>query len=159
MRKYEEYQQILELWESGMAKKRIAITLGIPRATVRDCIDRFGSVKGLEENKERALRSTPDPVLMRIRDAANTDVQSAYAYVLGIYLGDGSISIVRKVHRLRVTLDKRYPMIIQTCSEAIQRILPDNQVGIVQREGCVDVSCFHKFWPDILPQHGLGKKH
>ena len=132
MRGYEEYHQILELWESGMAKKRIAITLGIPRGTVRDCITRYDSVAELEANKDRASRSTPDPVLTRIRDAQNIDVQKAYAYLLGIYLGDGSISTVRKVYRLRVTLDKHYPIIIQTCSEAIQQILPDNQVGIVQ---------------------------
>lgn len=46
MREYEEYKQILSLWELGIAKKRIAITLGIPRATVRDCIERYGSIKG-----------------------------------------------------------------------------------------------------------------
>lgn len=43
-------------------------------------------------------------------------------------------------------------------------MLPDNQVGIVKRFyrdrlSCVDVSCFHKFWPDIFPQHGAGSKH
>jgi hypothetical protein len=30
MRDFEEYQQILALWETRMPKKRIAITLGIP---------------------------------------------------------------------------------------------------------------------------------
>src|SRR5262249_4157929 len=24
---------------------------------------------------------------------------------------------------------------------------------------CVDVSCFYKFWPELLPQHGAGSKH
>ncbi|MEO8606988.1 MAG: helix-turn-helix domain-containing protein [Chloroflexota bacterium] len=52
MREYEEYHQILALWELGIAKKRIAITLNIPRATVRDCIERYRSVKGLQENRE-----------------------------------------------------------------------------------------------------------
>jgi hypothetical protein len=164
MREYEEYQQILALWELGIAKKRIAITLDIPRATVRDCIERYGSLNGLEENRERASRSTPDETLSSICDPQNKVIQEAYAYLLGMYLGDGNITKVRNVYRIRVTLDARYPGIIQSCSEAIQIVLPDNQVGIVERFyrdrlSCVDVSCFHKFWPDIFPQHGKGSKH
>ena len=54
MRDYNEYHQILELWERGIAKKRIAITLGIPRATVRDCIERYSDLKGLQENRCRS---------------------------------------------------------------------------------------------------------
>lgn len=164
MREPHEYRQILELWEQGMPKKRIAITLGIPRATVRDCIERYGSVAGLEANIERASRSTPVQVLERISNPENVEIQQAYAYVLGIYLGDGNITLVRKVFRLRVTLDARYPNIITFCSQAIQRLLPDNQIGIVEhyyrdRLSCVDVSCFYKFWPEVFPQHGEGKKH
>ncbi len=159
MREYDEYEAILTLWEQGMPKKRIAITLGIPRRTVIDCIQRYGSLKGLEENKERALRSTPDEVLARIRNSQNIEVQKAYAYLLGMYLGDGSLVIARRVYRLRVTLDKRYPGIIETCAKAINVILPENEVGIVPREGCFDVSCYYKFWPDLFPQHGEGMKH
>jgi hypothetical protein len=164
MREYDDYRQILELWELGIAKKRIAITLNIPRTTVTDCIERYGSLKGLQDNQERASRSTPDEVLQRICEPINTLVQQDYAYLLGLYLGDGNITKVRNVYRIRITLDARYPGIIQSCSRAIQTILPNNQVGIVERYykdrlSCVDVSCFHKFWPEVFPQHGEGKKH
>ncbi len=164
MRTYDEYKQILELWELGIPKKRIGIMLGIPRATVRDCINRHGSLKGLEENKERASVSTPQRILECITDVQNLAIQNAYSYVLGIYLGDGNITKVRKVHRLRVTLDAQYPNIINKCSEAIQTLLPDNQIGLVKRYhheklSCVDVSSYHKFWPIVLPQHGVGRKH
>ena len=34
----------------------------------------------------------------------------AYAYLLGLYLGDGCLSETRRgVYRLRITLDKKYP--------------------------------------------------
>ncbi len=46
-----ELKQILELWEQGWAKKNISIELGIPRATVRDCITRYGSVERLNSMK------------------------------------------------------------------------------------------------------------
>ena len=48
MRTYEELKQILKLWEEGHTKKGISILTGIPRATVRDCISRYGSVAQLE---------------------------------------------------------------------------------------------------------------
>lgn len=44
MRTYEEYERILTLWESGENKKAIARITGIPRATVRDFINRYGSL-------------------------------------------------------------------------------------------------------------------
>ncbi len=48
MRDYDEYKRILELWERGLNKKQIARITDIPRATVRDCINRYGSVAGLD---------------------------------------------------------------------------------------------------------------
>jgi hypothetical protein len=78
---------------------------------------------------------------------------------LGLYLGDGAISKTERVHHLRVALDKRYPNIIDACVEAIQPILPSNRVSIVDCPGCVHVSCYHKFWPQIFPQDGDGPKH
>jgi len=164
MRDYDDYRKILELWELGFNKKQIERIAYIPRTTVRDCISRYSSLKGLEENAQRASRSTPYEVLGRIRNPENIHTQRVYAYILGIYLGDGNITKVRSVYRIRITLDARYPDIIKTCSEAIQTLLPENQIGIVKRYyrerlSCVDVSCFYKFWPDLLPQHGIGSKH
>lgn len=52
MREYKEYKVILELWERGENKKAIARITGVPRATVRDCINRYGDVRGLEANKD-----------------------------------------------------------------------------------------------------------
>jgi hypothetical protein len=159
MRTYEEYEQILKLWELGIAKKRIAITLGIPRSTVTDCIKRYTSLKGLDENKEQATKRTPDRLLRAIQNPQNVRLQEAYAYLLGIYLGDGSISKNRKIFRLRITLDKKYPHIINTCVTVLKTLLPSNDIGIINQEGCVDVSCYHKHWPALLPQHGVGRKH
>jgi len=159
MRDYDEYHEILDLWELGYSKRRISLLTGIPRATVTDCIQRYGSLKGLEENQERAFKSQPYKVLQRITDTHDMQIQQAYAYLLGIYLGDGSISRNRKIFRLRVTLDEKYPHIIESCVRAIQTLLPDNEIGVIHKRGCVDVSCYHKFWPILLPQHGAGRKH
>jgi hypothetical protein len=65
----------------------------------------------------------------------------------------------RRVWRLRITLDKKYPAIINRCRQAIEILMPGQRTGLVQRVGCVDVSLFSKHWPCLLPQHGPGMKH
>lgn len=161
MREYEEYRQILALWEQGVAKQRIAITLDIPRGTVIDCIKRYGGLAGLEANKERASHSTPDSVLARICNPEDHITQQAYAYVLGIYLGDGHIVQNRRVYYLRIFLDTAYPDVIECCYQNVQKLLPENKVNILHstQGNWVEVICTYKFWPEIFPQHGPGVKH
>lgn len=164
MRSHDEYRSVLELWESGVNKKRISIMTGIPRATVRDCIDKFETIAALDQAIIETLDEEIDCKLQRICNPQQVESQQAYAYLLGIYLGDGSIGKNRKVYRLRVTLDVKYPNIIAHCSQAITTILPNNEVGVVKRYwndklSCVDVSSFYKHWPTLLPQHDVNRKH
>ncbi len=88
-------------------------------------------------------------------------LSTAYAYLLGLYLGDGCISAhPRGVYRLRITLDVRYPAIVQECEAAIRAVLPRNRVGRhLRRCNCYVVSAYSKRWPCLLPQHGAGRKH
>ncbi len=86
---------------------------------------------------------------------------ASYAYLLGLYLGDGCISShPREVFRLRVVLDARYPEIIREAGNAMAVIVPKSRVGDVQHgSGAVEVSSYSKTWPCFFPQHGSGKKH
>lgn len=164
-RDLEDYRKIMELWEFGLKnKKAIARLTGIPRATVRDCIKRFNTLEQLEvEARERA-----EPHLLRVLKAQLVpdyhSVHGKYAYLLGLYLGDGNIVKIREVYRLRISLDARYPNIISTCKHALESLLPDNKVGLVEvyykgRVSHIDVSILYKRLPDLFPQHGDGKKH
>jgi len=63
-----------------------------------------------------------------------------------------------------VTLDTKYPNIIVKCVNELQILLPENQIGIVNRERdgrirAVDVTAYYKYWDLLLPQHGKGEKH
>lgn len=91
MRSYDEYHEILRLWEKHKNKKKIARITGIPRATVRDCIQKFGSLQGLQEysltNFEINGESSVVHYLKKIDDPKN--IHESYAYLLGMYLGDG----------------------------------------------------------------------
>lgn len=82
-----------------------------------------------------------------------------YVYLLGLYLGDGCLSASRRaVWKLRVTLDERYPSIIEGCARAIVK-LTGRRPGISQRVGCIEVYSYWKHWPCLFPQHGPGPKH
>jgi hypothetical protein len=83
-----------------------------------------------------------------------------YAYVLGMYLGDGCITKMHRSYWLRITLDTAYPGIIEECRQSLATLMPLNTVSVYKRPyRCVDVSCHSVLWPDIIPQHGRGPKH
>src|SRR4051794_7618216 len=86
---------------------------------------------------------------------------SAYAYLLGLYLGDGYIALhPRGVYRLRVTLDSKYPGIVAECAAAMQQVLPASKVGHFLRPSHdEEVNAYSKAWPCLFPQHGPGKTH
>lgn len=85
---------------------------------------------------------------------------SAYAYLLGSYLGDGHLSVGRRgVWALSIYCDDGWPGIMAATRAAMTAVLPRSSVCHVPRTGCVAVKSYSKHWPCLLPQHGVGKKH
>jgi hypothetical protein len=81
-----------------------------------------------------------------------------YAYLLGLYLGDGAI--VTKTSRLEISLDARYPAVIRSCQLTMRRLHPRGRAAIRKRgEGCRVVSSYAWEWMHLFPQHGAGRKH
>lgn len=146
-RPIEDVRRALDLHAEGVSTAEVARRTAIPRSTIRYWLDRSLPYEG------RVSRSCqPCPFIERMPTGP-------YAYLLGLYLGDGCLSEVRgRVFRLRITLDERYPGIIDECSRAMALPLP-NKVGTLQRQGCVEVYSHSKHWICLFPQHGLGPKH
>jgi len=153
MRSNNEYRQILSLWESGLNKSQIARKIGIPRETVRDCVNKFKTLRDLEEylHREQKLHWT-------VRRKSQ-EFRVNYAYMLGVYLGDGYIATHPRTYRLRISLDKKYPDIIQRVIDSMQALVPNNGVHTVDGIGCLEVSCYCNDWIEMFPQHGEGVKH
>jgi hypothetical protein len=85
---------------------------------------------------------------------------SAYAYLLGQYLGDGTLSHGRgNVWALRIACADTWPGIMVDCAEAIRALRPNNTVSHLRRQGCTYVTARWKHWPCLFPQHGPGMKH
>lgn len=161
MRSAGEVERVLELAVEGLNQSRIACATGIPRGTVRDWLHgRIPNRDGLGERnyRGRCMRchglQEPFPFA--------TLVEHAYAYLLGMYLGDGCISAApRGVYRLRVFLDRAYPLIVEECATAMTLVMPTSKSSVYQRkaERLSEVSSFSKHWPCLFPQDGNGVKH
>ncbi|MFJ5777219.1 hypothetical protein [Streptomyces sp. NPDC093094] len=84
---------------------------------------------------------------------------SAYAYLLGLYLGDGYIVSKPRQHYLMVTCAASWPGLIDAAEDAMRTVLPEPGISRMHRAGCVDVKSFTRHWTCLFPQHGPGKKH
>jgi hypothetical protein len=148
----------LALREAGFGARRIATRMDLPVATVRDWL------AGRLPKHSMCLDGTEE-FAGTCRGCGQSDhrfdeLPTAYVYLLGLYLGDGTISShPRNVYKLRISLDIKYPAIISDCSAAIAEVAPSNAVGCVSYGTWVEVWSYSKAWPCVFPQHGPGVKH
>jgi len=149
MRAKEEIELAMLMISAGFNDCEISRNLDIPRRTIQDW--RTGRLPNLDRNVEL---STPEGLLEYLKDS-----EYEYVYILGMYLGDGYIGKTRRTYRLRITLDDKYPNIQRECEDSLKKILPNNQVSRVRREGCHDISAYSNLLPLLFPHLGKGKKH
>jgi hypothetical protein len=155
VRSEEEYLQALQLMEIGINDCEIGRRLGIPRGTVRSWRHGLNSGSG---GRTKSWSGKRDVTCFRCNHGWVDE--EAYAYLLGVYLGDGWIRAgPREVFQLRITCDLRYPGIINEIATHIVIVRGVDRVGFASRVGCVDVNAYWKHWPCLFPQHGPGRKH
>ena len=139
----------------GLNNCEIEWLTGISRTTVREWRKRAAA--GLTNSTYQREVSSSCPICSTGR--LN---EHSYAYLLGIYLGDGHIATCPKgVYRLTIVQDQKYIGLISECNEAIQTLLIDHpkDVTFLQDLGCIRINSFWKHWPCVFPQHGPGRKH
>jgi hypothetical protein len=139
---------VQRLITAGLHDCAIARMTGIPRTTVRDW------------RRRPQVRSRDSCALPGYAHDFSSLPARTYSYLLGLYLGDGFVSRCRRVWSLRVTLDAKYPRIVDRYREAIDALMPGQHAATRRRaDSCLEVSLYSKHWPCLLPQHGPGKKH
>ena len=163
MRSRDEVRAVQHLVENGFNDCAISRLTGVPRTTVRDWrrAKRWGSLDRPRWRSETRWSPEGCPQCGHPRHRFDA-LDDRYVYLLGLYLGDGYIVHHRRgVYRLTVTLDARYPGIVEECRKAIQAVMPAGRVGLHFRHGgtCAWVTNSSKQWPCLFPQHGPGKKH
>jgi hypothetical protein len=157
-RSHEQIREIFEVYQACGGVNETARQTGIPHTTVQRYLAKYKSLAHFDAEHLEIL----SPVLpLKTPLEEFPELKAAYAYVLGIYLGDGHITDTRRENskRMMIYLDKNYPQIIQRCIEMLETILPDNSAKAVDRGTWVYVSCVSRYWPELIPQHAKGKKH
>lgn len=98
-------------------------------------------------------------VCARCTDPPTALAAEPYAYLLGMYLGDGCVSRTpRGSSVLRVTCADAWPGVSSECRQAMAA-LSGGVVASVAKQGCHDLQTGWMHWPCLFPQHGPGRKH
>ncbi|MFF5487743.1 helix-turn-helix domain-containing protein [Streptomyces virginiae] len=145
-------QTALSLLRGGARNADVARRLNVPLGTV-------GYWKHVDRAKRGECPGAHNPGCPRC-DGSPLDA-AAYAYLLGLYLGDGHIShySAHRVPNLMITCDDNWPGLMTCAEQAMRRVFPFNQVCRVRKVGCHNVKVYSKHLECLFPQHGPGRKH
>jgi hypothetical protein len=145
-------ERALRLLASGLSISEVSRQAGVSPATVHRWRNKPDHVSSMTGTCPRCASEPQSP--------APAD---SYAYLLGLYLGDGCIYWVgdraKQVWALGIACADRWPGLVQECIDALRAIRPTNKVRVKQQQGCKNVNSYSKHWPHLFPQHGPGKKH
>ena len=142
---------VLALLRRGYSDAETSRRSGIPRRTVWDW--RHGRIPGRNDARQKSCPiCRPGPTCLP---------EGAYAYALGLYLGDGYVSAHPRTYCLRIFLDAAYPGIVAECRDALLAIRPGNRASVSRQTTCrcCVVAMYSNHWPCLIPQMGPGRKH
>ena len=137
------------MFARGSSSQEVAARLGLARSTVRAWRD------PLPTDGLAARRSCESPGEAHL----GSDGVQAYPYLLGLYLGDGTISRAKRSWVLRVFCADAWPGLQDACADAMAAVSAQRPVWRVLLVGCTAMTTSWFHWPCVFPQHGPGRKH
>ncbi|MFJ8956695.1 helix-turn-helix domain-containing protein [Streptomyces sp. NPDC102381] len=152
MHSLETRQRAITLLRGGAKNADVARSLDVPLGTVSYWLHMDRAKR--DECPGRMQR----PPCPRCDGKLN---EVAYAYLLGLYLGDGHIIQNRAMRSpsLSITCAEVHTGLIDECERAMRSVFPNNSVCRVRRKGCWEVKLYSMHMWCMFPQHGPGKKH
>ncbi|MET9608960.1 helix-turn-helix domain-containing protein [Streptomyces sp. NPDC006512] len=142
-------EEAVALLRRGIPNRTVAEQFGIPRGTV-----------AWWRHEDRRVRGETYSPPTDCPPCTGRDVHpSAYAYLLGLYLGDGHIISKPKQHHLSIFCDASWSGLVDAAEEAMRLVMPLPRVSRRARKGCIEVKSHTHHWTCLFPQHGPGKKH
>ncbi|MFG3493557.1 helix-turn-helix domain-containing protein [Streptomyces sp. NPDC047928] len=145
-------QRALTLLRDGVKNADVARRLDVPLGTI-----------GYWKHEDRAKRGEcPGRRIPRCPRCHDRELdEAAYAYLLGLYLGDGHISQPsgHRAPSLMIALDDAWPGIQDMAEAAMRAVFPDNRTCRIRRTGCHNIKVYFTHLACLFPQHGPGRKH
>jgi hypothetical protein len=139
------FVRVKELISLGLSDYAVASATGVSRGTV-----------------QRWRRRADPPVARAAADDWRVVSGRRYCYLLGCYLGDGTI-LHKPPHgwTLRITCDRQYPAIIEEVLDAMVDVFPGGRaLRFASSTSASDVlQVSHVGIAKAFPQHGPGRKH
>jgi hypothetical protein len=141
-----EYRAVMALLDTGLSDYEVARQTGVNRATVRNWRRASHPPQRVAYEELAATWSVPDG--------------ASYCYLLGAYLGDGTICVQQGAW-LQIVNDRRYPDISEEILAAMARTFPGRPPRAHPSSvGESNVLCIsHPAVLRAFPQHGPGRKH
>lgn len=138
---------VRKLLGTGLSDYEIARRTGVGRSTV--CQRRHRGIP---------VPPVPEPIgLDRGRwDSADRET---YAYLFGLYLGDGYVGTHGESRSLVICCDIQYERVNRMVVEAVAHFCP-RRPSVLRPKGTngIRVTSYWKAWPLFFPQHGPGSK-
>jgi hypothetical protein len=142
--------RVRALSKQGLYDREVAQITGVPLWTVRKWRTGKRRAPGTDGRQKRNCPRC---------DGALLD-EPAYAYLLGLYLGDGFLTRqLKDVYLLSIACCDAWPGLIEAAKDATRQVMPLSAVFSRQRIGMTEVKSTSKHWPCLFPQHGPGMKH
>ena len=148
----QQVRHAMALVDEGLSDYEVGRS-GIPRSTVRNW--RVGNVPRVPGENGPVCESCG-----ALRHDFGQFAADSYAYLLGQYLGDGTICRVGTSLCLRIASDAQYEGIIAECCEAIAAIRGRRpNVRYHSDKRLATIAAYWRAWACLFPQHGRGRKH
>ncbi|MER7131934.1 helix-turn-helix domain-containing protein [Streptosporangium saharense] len=147
----ETVERALRLSAQGLVDREVARLCGVSLGAVQKW--RTGARRSQPEEDRRHFHSCP-------RCHGRALDHDAYAYLLGLYLGDGHILLCRRgVYQLSLACCDDWPGLTEEAAHVMAAVMPTSSVSRRRLSGCTEVKSYSKHWVCLFPQHGPGRKH
>jgi hypothetical protein len=142
--------EALALLRQGVRNRTVAERLGVPVGTVGWWLHEDRKARGIVvfERPHNCPRCLGIPI-----------DRPAYAYLLGLYLGDGHVISRGKQNHLSIYCCDDWPGLMDAAEDAMRNVFPGPSTGRRAKIGCTEVKSYSKHWKCLFPQHGPGMKH
>ena len=144
-----------QLSDIGILDRENAKICGVSIRSIRHW--RRGDRRAQRERRASVRKSLPNCPRCHGRPLDET----AYAYLLGLYLGDGHITHRPKTYMLWIACADAWPGLIEQGCQATALVVQSSAVLCTSKKSaaCTYVQSVSKHWPCLFPQHGPGRKH